>query len=169
MKTEKVVYHANGENSGTYAPLCFLENFTGDINEKTHRFINWDCNIYTEVNKYILRETAMPEWMSEKSFLNYHVKLKFAAGQAGNLVYSMSRDVFVRFITLSESRQYWYGWASSKNRGAFISSLLLQFNEWLSGNSKHEYPLSHQQWECATKYCPIYKAKKISTRIYNQF
>ena len=167
MKLQKIVYYASGENSGTYDPKCFLENFTGDLSEKTERFVSWDCNIYTKVDMYRVREETIPDWMDERDYMDMHIDLKYSEGLAGSdIVMGMSRTKFMNFKELSEKKKYWYGWAK-KSKNSFIGSLVEQFDAWLD-DPKFGSPLSPKQWEAGTKYCPLWKAKQISTSLYYQ-
>lgn len=166
MKLQKIVYYASGENSGTYDPKCFIENFTGDLSEKTERFVSWDCNIYTKVDMFRVRELELPDWMEERDFMDHHIALKYAIGLADETVLEMSREMFMNFIELSERKKYWYGWAK-KSKNAFIKSLVEQFDNWLK-DPKFGSPLSQKQWEAGTKYCPLWKAKTISSSLYYQ-
>ena len=166
MKLQKIVYYASGENSGTYSAKCFLENFTGDLNEKTERFVSWDCNIPTEVDMFRVREVQLPDWMSENEFMEWEIDYKYAIGLAGECVIEMSREKFMNFKDLSEKKKYWYGWAK-KSKNAFITSLFNQFDQWLE-DPKFKSPLSEKQWEYATRYCPLYEAKAISKSLYYQ-
>lgn len=165
MKKQNVIYHANGENQGTYGPLCFAENFTGDINERCTRFMSWDFDMPVEVERYRDCTISMPDWMQESQYLSNHVGLEFAVGLAGTSVYEMNPDQFFRFIDLGERMQYWYGWAL-KQKSAFIQSLLANFQAWLNGENEYKSPLSQAQWEAGIKFCPLYKAKQISNKLY---
>ncbi len=168
MKKQDIIYYASGENSGTYSPLCFAENFTGDLTEKTEKFMNWDCNIYVPVDKYRLITCELPDWMDEREFNEYNVELKYAVGLAGKCVLEMSRDAFFKFIRLGEKMKFWYGWAL-KSKNPFMASLVSQFNDWLN-NPANQYgsPLSPKQWDAGIKFCPVWKAKSISNSLYNQ-
>lgn len=165
MRLQKIVYYASGENKGTYDPLCFLENFTGDLNETDTKFYNWDCDIPVTVPKYGVNEQRIPEWMDERDFLDHHIELKYSVGLAGEQVFDFSRFEFFRFSNLSQKQKYWYGWAS-KSKNEFIQSVLNQMKRWLRGEVEYKYPLTDKQWAAATKYCPLYKADKISNSLY---
>lgn len=168
MKTITVIYHANGENQGTYAPLCFAENFTGNFAEKTQRFISHDFDQTTEVDLYKKRVERIPSWMQERDYLSREVELKYCVALAGDCVLSFEREQFDRFAQLSDRLRYWYGWAQNQ-KSPFIGSLLNQFNAWLNGQSNHPSPLSPAQFEAGSKFCPLYKAKKISEKLYYSF
>lgn len=167
MKKQNVIYHADGENAGTYGPLCFAENFSGDLSETCERFVNWDFDMLTTVSRYKVVIVRMPEWMDEYTFIRHHVALKYAVGLGGDMVYDMGEREFMRFISLNEKQKYWYGWAYGSKNG-FVLSLREQFDKWLSDpNTSHGSPLSPRQWEAGTRYCPLWKAKQISSSLYN--
>lgn len=168
MKTVTVIYHADGENQGTYGALCFAENFTGNLSEKTQRFISHDFDQTTEVDLYKKRVVRIPDWMQEQDYLSHEVQLKFSVALAGDCVLSLSREEFNRFTGLSDRLRYWYGWAQ-KQKTPFIASLLDQFNAWLRGETGFNSPLSPAQFEAGSKFCPLYKAKKISEKLYYSF
>ena len=166
MKNQTVIYYASGENQGTYDPLCFKENFTGNLTEKVTRFRSYDDDHnMVEVNKYQERNIQMPLWMGEGDYLLLHVKYKFAVALAGKVVLKFNRDQFFRFVSLNESQMFWYGWAI-KSKSLFLKSMVFQFEQWLNEKTKFETPLSPKQWEAAYKYCPVYKARQISDKLY---
>ena len=167
MKKQKVVYHASGENAGTYDPLCFLEKFEGDINEKVMRFRSYDDNHTVKVDRYFVREETLPLWMAENEIL-YHqhiTHLKFAVALAGKWVLKLDFETFMRFSRLTDNQKFWYGWAR-KSKGQFMQSLVFQFEQWLNGKTKYETPLSPKQWDAAYKFCPLQKARQISNKLY---
>jgi len=167
MKTTKVIYHANGENASTYGPLCFAENFKGDLTETTEKFVAWDCDIYTTVSKYKVKEISMPTWFEESDYLEHHIALKYAIGLGGEAVLNFTREEFFRFKDLGEKQKFWFGWVQDRTaKNQFLASLEQQFRAWLRGDSNHGSPLSQKQWEAALRYCPAYQAKGISTSLY---
>jgi len=164
MKRE-IIYHANGENSGTYGPLCFKENFTGDINEKTEKFVSWDCNIYQTVAKYKTCTFDMPAWMDEQTFLSNHIQLTFLIGLSGINPDEIQQPHFYKLIGLGEKWQYFLGWIKTK-KGSFMESIQQQIETWLNDpQPKYPLPLSQKQFEAASKFCPLYNAKSISNDI----
>jgi len=171
MKIIPVVHINNGENCGTYSPFSFLSSFTGDINEKCFRCLNWEDDRQVETNLYTIYEIKMPDWMSEEQYLDthIHVSLKFSSAFYSG-VYGFSENQFHRFISLSETWQYFIGWLFTKyanTKNSFMLSIKEAVNNWLSSTDQtYKTPLSNKQFEAATKYCPLYEAKKISTRIY---
>jgi len=168
MKKE-IVFHANGENQGTYGPLCFLENFRGDLNEKTEKFVSWDCNIPVTVNKYKVRTHDLPAWMDEKTYLDNHISLKFLIGLSNLSPEEIKEQHFYKLIQLGENYQFFLGWIKTK-KGSFIESIREQINAWLDDpEPKYPQPLSQRQFEAATKFCPLYQAKKISNQIYRNY
>lgn len=170
-RTAKVVFIANGENAGTYGPLCFLESFPADkdINEKCERFVSWDCNIYTSVDLYRIQNIKIPYWMTEQEFLTDFIKYKFAIGLAPEFTASLEREQWNKFKNLSEQYQYFineYFTGSTKNE--FKQSLRRQIIDWLNSPYDHKRPtpLSPKQFEIATRYINLRTAKNISTSIY---
>jgi len=165
MKTQTIIYHANGENQGTYGALCFAENFKGDLKQITQKFISHDFDQYIDVLMYKQRIEMLPEWMGEVDYLQYEVTLKFSVGLAGKCVLSFNREQFLRFSDLPDRTKYWYGWAQ-KQKSPFIVSLLAQFNAWLNSENEFKSPLSPSQFDAGSKFCPLYKAKQISEELY---
>jgi len=165
LKKQIVIYHADGENQGTYGALCFAENFKGDLKEVTQKFISHDFDQYIDVPKYKERVETLPDWMQEADYLQHEITLKFSVGLAGKCVLELNREQFIRFAKLPDRVKYWYGWAQ-RQKNEFILSLLAQFNTWLNGENKYETPLSSAQFDSAAKFCPLYKAKQISEELY---
>jgi len=166
MKKQIIVYHANGENAGTYGALCFLENFTGNLDEKVSKFRSYDDDHnFVEVDRYFVREEQLPDWMNELDYRRYETKMKFAVALAGKWVLDLPFEEFDRFISLPETQKFWYGWAR-KSKSLFLQSMVFQFEQWLAGKTKFQTPLSSKQWDAAMKYCPVYKARQISTKLY---
>jgi hypothetical protein len=174
QKTVEVVYYASGENSGTYSPLCFIESFPADrdINEKTEKFINWDCNIYVSCDMYKIQKIEVPEWITEQEFLKDYISHKYAFGLAYDFYITLSKEEWSKFKTLSEKYKFFideYFKGNTKNE--FKKSLRAQIIDWL--NSPYDYkrpqPLSPRQFEIAAQYIPLYQVNNISTRIYYSF
>ncbi len=167
MKKQVIVY-ASGENSGTYSFLCFAENFTGNIDEKTDRFVSWDCNIYTSVDMYRVREIDIPAWMGEEEYKRENISLKYVLTLTGIDPDTMTKQMYDKVKQLPETWQYFIGWIlSKKSKNNFIQSIQEQVRTWMNeSESKYNKPLSIAQWEAATKYCPLYEAKQITNRLY---
>lgn len=168
MKKQKMVYYANGENRGTYGFLCFAENFTGDLTEKTEKFVSWDCNIYVECDKYKLCELEIPDWMSENEWKWYEIDYKYTIGLTGLSADELSEVRFHNLRKLGEKYKYFIGWLMKKNtKNAYMLSIRDQVISWLdTQENRHAAPLSEKQWEAATRHCPLWEAKSISTRLY---
>jgi hypothetical protein len=165
MKKQVIIYHADGENQGTYGALCFAENFTGDLKQLTKKFVSHDFDQSIDVPMYKQRTEILPEWMNEADYLRHEVALKFSVALAGKCVLSLSKDAFIRFSDLSDRLKFWYGWAQNQ-KSPFIVSLLGQFNAWLNGENEYKTPLTPSQFEAGAKFCPLYKAKQISEKLY---
>lgn len=163
---KQIIKHANGENANTYGPLCFLENFKGDLNEQVDRFVSWDCDIPIFVNRYKIVETDVPDWMDEQTYLNSHIELKYIQVLTG--IENPTQIQFNNLCRLSENYRYFIGWLLERKKlNDFMQSILNQVMNWLNDpNPQHDRPLSPRQYETATRYCPIYKAKQVSERIY---
>lgn len=165
---KQIIEHANGENSGTYGPLCFLENFKGDIDEKVDRFVSWDCNIPITVDRYRIKTVTIPDWMDEATYLARHIELKYIQGLTG--IENPTQVQFNNLCRLSENYRYFIGWLLERKKlNDFMQSILNQVMNWLNDpNPQHDRPLSPRQYEAATRYCPIYKGKQISNNIYRR-
>lgn len=171
-KTQKIVLIESGENRGTLSPKCFLENFSGDLTEKTMRFINADWDQKIEVNLYSVVDVTMPVWMNEADYLQYYIGLRFAQIQYSEII-NWDRMQVLNFISLGENYQYFVGWLLTKHKNtknSFMQSIKENVQDWLN-EEQHKYnrPLSDKQFESASKYCPIYKAKQLSTSLYYSF
>lgn len=163
---KQLIEHANGENAGTYGPLCFIENFKGDINEQVNRFVSWDCDIPIYVNRYKVVEVEIPDWMDERTYLDSHIQLKYIQGLTG--IQAPTQIQFNNLCKLSENYRYFIGWLLGRKKlNDFMKSIFDQVQEWINDPApKYDRPLSPRQYEAATRYCPIYKAKQVSSRIY---
>ena len=174
MKSIQIVFINNGENCGTYSPLCFLNSFPADkdINEKCERFISWDCNIYTSTDLYRVRVENLPDWMTEDYYLQNHIDWKFAHAQAPDFCDQLTQDQFNKFKGLGEKYQYFIGsYFEGKTKNPFKISIRAQIMEWINApyDYKRPQPLSPRQFEAATKYTPLYNAGRISSRVYNSY
>jgi hypothetical protein len=169
MKTVKIVFIQTGEINGTFDPHCFLDNFTGDINETCERLISNDMWEPITVPLYSVRELLIPEWMDENEYLTHHISLKFAFAQG--MPNDFSKTEFYNFKELSEKYQYFIGWLFEKfsnTKNSFMTSILNQVKEWLKNeNNRYPQPLSIKQFEAATKYCPLYNAKRNANAAYH--
>lgn len=173
MKKIKIVYHQNGENSGTTGPLCPLSEFTGNLDETCERFVSWDCDILITVKKYSVAEITVPDWMNEAEFINRHIELRFADG-LGFPVLTASETAFNNFTKIEgEKKRYFICWllkkyANTKNN--FMRSIYDQVTAWLeTAAPKYDFPLSVKQYEAAAKFCPLWEAKRINTKTYYSY
>jgi hypothetical protein len=168
MKNIKIVFEANGEISGTYGPICFLENFTGNINEKTTKLISHDFWEPREVDKYKIYEVSLPDWMNETKFLRNEIQLKWnICLTSEDFIDQLSEQQFNNFSKLPEKTKFLIGWMFDRRKNNFLNSLYTQVEKWLNLTSpKYNTPLSRKQFEAASRYCPLWEAKQISTRLY---
>jgi hypothetical protein len=168
MKKIKIVFYASGEIQSTYDPKCFLENFSGDLNEKCVRLLSHDDWRNVEADMYKVCEVSIPEWMNEHDYLNNHIQLRF------NIAFGMpsdfSRIEFNNFSSLSERYRFFIGWLLKKypnTKNAFMQSIVSQVRIWLATESnQYPNPLSPNQFQAAAKFCPLYEAEKISNKVY---
>jgi hypothetical protein len=168
MKKVKIVFIQSGEINGTFDPHCFFENFTGNIKEKCQRLISSDMWEPITVDLYSVKEIEIPEWMNETMYLSQHINLKFALAQG--MPEYFSQIEYNNFIGLSSQYQYFIGWLIEEftcTKNQFMASMLEQVKSWLK-NEQNQYPkpLSQKQFDAASKYCPLYNAKKISNAVY---
>ena len=168
MVTQKIVFYQSGANVGTYSPLCFLENFNNDINEKTNRCVSFDNDMLVETNMYVIKEIQIPEWMDEGFYLKNHISYKFAIGLGGEFALTLTKVAISNFFTLSEQYQYFIGWLMKGNtKNSFKLSIREQIINWLNTeNNKYRKPLSDTQFSAASKFCPLFEAKQVSNAIY---
>jgi hypothetical protein len=166
MKQVKIVFHANGENAGTFGPLCFLDRFTGNLEETCQRFVSWDCDIYTTVKRYYVDTVSIPEWMTEQQYLNDHISLKYAL--ALGMPEDFSETQFYNYCKLGEKYRFFIGWLFAKKKlNEFNASIKSQIERWLSDPvPRYGSPLTIAQYEAATRYCPLWEAKQISNSVY---
>ena len=77
--------------------------------------------------------------------------------------------MFFKLIKLSEEYQYFINWLFKGNtKNLYKLSIREQILNWLNNeNNNYDKPLSVNQFLTASKYCPIYKANKISNKLYN--
>jgi hypothetical protein len=168
MKPQKIVFYQSGANVGTYSPLCFLENFNNDINEKTNRCVSFDNDMLVETDMYVIKVIQIPEWMDEAYYLNHHIGYKFAVGLGGDYVTTLSKVAMSNFLTLGETYQYFIGvYMQGNTKSNFKLSIRAQIENWLNtDNNKYRTPLSENQFSIASKYVRLYEAKQIATHIY---
>lgn len=172
MTKVNIILEACGELSHTYDPICFQTSFTGDMNELVWKLYSNDDWREVQVNRYKVVTVEIPHWMDEKSFLQNHISLKYAVAMtSAEFVGTLTQSQFQKFSQLSEKYQYFIGWLWNKNKKAkkenqFFKSIESQVWNWLNGNATWGLPLSENQWESATRFCPLYEAKQISNSTY---
>lgn len=166
MQIVKVVFHASGENAGTYDPLCYLQTFTGDLSEKVDRFVSWDCNIPVSVDRYHVREIAIPDWMDERQYLTDHVRLTYAL--ALGMPDNFTATQYTNFCKLPERYRYFIGWLYGKQKlTKFDASIKSQVEQWLIDPApKYATPLTAAQFQAASKYCQTWRGSTISHALY---
>lgn len=173
--TKKIVYRESGENWGTLSALCFLEDFTGNIEEKTTRFFGHDTDQRITVPLYEVRESTVPD-IPGLFDTGLFIKVKFAIGLAGiEALQSLTEKQFYSFLELSEYNQYIFGMINEKcfvstrqcDKSEFLCSLRDQFLKFLDGKSRYKAPFSEKQYSALNKF-RIYKrdAERISTKLY---
>lgn len=174
LKTVKLVLINNGENRGTYAPLCFLSSFPTDkdLNETCIRCMNWDFDMPVECSLYKVSDIEIPDWMTEQYYLHNYISYKFSCALAYDFVLTLNEDQYNKFKALGEKYQYFIDeYFKGNTKNPFKISIREQIIAWL--NSPYDYkrptPLSPRQFEAAARYVPLYNAKSISTRAYYSF
>lgn len=171
MKAIELVLKNNGSNVGTYSPYMFLETFNGmcgNIDERTMRCLSYDDDRQVETSLFTLTTVNLPEWMSEQYYLNNHVAFHWAMALTSGWAGQLNKEMFTKFITLDETYEFFIGWLfKGKTKSTFKLDIRSKVLEWLASDSyQYKQPLSHAQFETASKYCPLYEAKQISNRLY---
>jgi hypothetical protein len=156
MKTVKVVFYQSGEINGTFDPKCFLENFTGNIEDTCTRLVSHDMWEPITVNLYKIGDVSMPQWMCESEYLSEYIKLKFAIAQGMPLTFN--RTQYYNFTRLSEKYQYFITWLFEKHsntKNEFMLSIVEQVKNWLEAEDhKFDKPLSNRQSFSCLKILP---------------
>lgn len=166
-KIVEIVCINRGENVGTYSPLCFLESFTGDINEKCTRCLSYDDNRLVETQLYSLSKIKIPEWMDEEFYLQYSIKYHYSMCLLNDFGYSLTKEQMLKIFQLNEVYKYFFGWLFKGNtKNKFKLDIRSKCFDWLNGDSKYELPLSNSQFIAAAKFCPLYEARKLTTALY---
>lgn len=121
-----------------------------------------------ECNMFRIYEIEMPDWFTEQYFLDHHISLRWA--QAFGMPENFTRTQFENFTRLGEKYRYFICWIFEKysnTKNAFMQSIKTQIENWLSDEQpRYGQPLSEKQFEAASKFCPLYEAKRISARTY---
>lgn len=169
MKKVEVVFYQAGENNGTWSPKCFLENFTGDLAEKTTRLISHDFWQPIEVDMFKVVVVPMPEFFTEEVYLRHSIDLRFA--RAYGMPENISEVEFYNFIRLDGRYQHFLCWLLKGNtKNSFKLSIREQVKAWLSTERPaHNMPLTQRQYEAVTKFYPSYEYKQISNHVYNNY
>lgn len=165
--TKKIVYKESGENWGTLSALCFLEDFTGNIEEKTTRFFGHDTDQRITVPLYEVRESTVPD-ISGLFDTGLFIKVKFAIGLVGiEALQSLTEEQFYKMLDQQEFNQYIFCKLYELRKNPFCESLLNQFLKFLEGESTYKRPFSENQYSALSKF-RIYKrdAERISTKLY---
>ena len=172
---KKIVFKESGENVGTISAFCFLEDFTGDLNEKTYKFFSADIDQYMEVNLYQIREICIPESWTWEDYQRKGTKLRFAIALCEGVepLKGFTQIELEAFLSLDEEDKYTLGQLyAKKDKSEFLQSLYAQMLEYirtLSEGEKPKYktPLSGGQYKALAKFrIWIGEAKKISNSVY---
>lgn len=168
MKKVNLILINNGENVGSFSPHCFLESFTGNLNETVIKCRNWDDNGQEICNLYSQAEIEIPEWMSESDYIRLCVKYHYAKVTSLGFSKELNEIQFMNFVSLSPEYQYFIGWLFKGNtKSKFKLDMRELVTDWLNNeNNNFKQPLSLNQFNYAAKYCPLYEAKQIQNRLY---
>jgi hypothetical protein len=171
----KIVFKESGENAGTISAYSFLEDFTGDLQEKTYKFFSADIDQYIEVDLYQVREICIPEPWTWEDYQRRGTKLRFAVALCEGVepLKGFTQIELEAFLSLDEEDKYILGqlWAK-KDKSEFLQSLYAQMLEYIRTLSqgerpKYKTPLSGGQYKALAKFrIWIGEAKKISNSVY---
>lgn len=161
-----IIFTRNGEFHYTLSPVCFAENFTGNMDETCQRFIMHDMFEYGTYPLYEKFEVQMPDYFTERDYLQHQIAWEFAVGLGGKAVYELNMVQLKKFFTLGERYQYLFNYLNKRKKNVFCASMLSQITEWLNGNTEHKQPLSEAQFAAASKYAKLWEAKGIANKIY---
>lgn len=170
----KVVYYQSGENRGTCSPKCLLSDFDGNLNEKTWRFVSWDCDIKIEVDLYEVREVPVPEGWSFEKWLKNYINFKFALYISGEgAISELNEAQLDQLLQLEEYHWYILGALYAKKDKSFFGSLYNQFLSWLDNRpetARFKRPFTEKQYGALAK-CRIrpLDAKRESDAAYFTF
>jgi hypothetical protein len=173
MKNLNVVYYQAGENRGTWSPKCELCNFTGDLNEKTFRFVMADWDVKTEVDMYKVKTVRIPNGWDYSTFIRNYTNYTFAYNICGETALdSLTNEQLNSLMQLGNYEWYILGQLSEKMaKSNFLASLYSQFTNWLSiQGEKYNKPFSQRQYEALAKFrIRSYDAQREAQNIYNKF
>ena len=171
MKQITLISINDGSNVGTYSPFCFIESFKDDINKTCLRCLSYDNDMQIETNLYSSDIIEIPVFMSEEFYLRYDIKYHWLKAMMNDFLiqFELTENMFFKLIKLSEEYQYFINWLFKGNtKNLYKLSIREQILNWLNNeNNNYDKPLSVNQFLTASKYCPIYKANKISNKLYN--
>lgn len=172
---KKIVFKESGENAGTISAYSFLENFTGDLNEKTYKFFSADIDQYVEVDLYQVREICVPESWTWEDYQRHCINLRFTVALCGGSepLKTFTDQELETVFGLGEGDRYILGQLFvKKNKSEFLQSLYNQMLEYIrvlaeGGKPKYNRPLSEGQYNALSKFrVNTYEAKRISNRVY---
>jgi hypothetical protein len=166
MKIVDVVFIAYSDLKDTYKPLCFLESFTGDLQETTSKRISMQYWNKVDVPLYRLAEIELPEWMSQEQYLEFlpdiSILRKFK-------LLDCSESQFTKLRMLPDRWKYFIHWIRKKHntgRNKFMLDILKHVELWLSNERDiRPKPLTENQWNCATRMCDLHFGDLIAARI----
>ena len=168
----QVIFERNGDLEKTASPRAFYtpEN-AGKFDFGALHSVQVcydDFYQWKEVPRFFVKPVFVPKWASEGFFIINYIKIKYAAALAPKFVEALNAETFVRFSALHEQDQYLIEYIYMRApKNDFCASLLAQINQWLNEERpKNKLPLSQAQARAAGKFCPTWKAKKITTALY---
>lgn len=169
MKNIEVVFYQSGENRGTLSPKCELADFTGDLNEKTFRFISHDWDMKVEVNMYEVKTVSIPNNWDYKTWVANYIGYKYTVALCGeDAIEKLTDKQLNNLMQLGQYEQYTFGKLMSSTN-EFLQSLCGQFLTWLEKDAQEKYrlPFSERQYSALAKFRirPL-DAKRISDSVY---
>lgn len=168
MKQVTLVLINNGENVGTYSPFSFIESFQGNIEKKTSRCLSFDDDRQVETNLYNTCIINIPEWMTEQYYLTNAIKYHWSIALTKGWSVTLNQQQLTKLCSLEEHWEFFVGWLfKGKTKNVFKLDIREKVMDWLNSEEyKYKTPLSLNQFYIASKFCPLYDAKKISTNLY---
>lgn len=169
---QQVIFERTGDLEKTASPRAFYtpENAAKFDFTTLHsvQVCYDDFYQWKQIPKYFVKPVNIPTWVTEKFYLQNHIKIKYSAALAPAFVETLSPDTFLRFSPLHEQDQYLIEYIYKRApKNDFYASLLDQIRQWLSEERpQNKFPLSPAQAKAAGKFCPTWKAKKITNALY---
>jgi hypothetical protein len=169
---QQVIFERTGDLEKTASPRAFHtpENAAKFDFAALHsvQVAHDDFYQWKHIPKFFVKPVNIPSWATENFFLRNNIKIKYAAALAPDFVETLNPDTFLRFSALHEQDQYLIEYIYKRApKNDFCASLLAQINQWLSEERpQNKFPLSPAQAKAAGKFCPTWKAKKITARLY---